>query len=256
MMAERRYGFRFSFAEGCVVVACLFIASFLVFLFGVYAGRELEARKAADHASSVRLTTTGEGQSHPGGQEGVASTVFKEGREKALPSLPATQEGPKTVVVVNPPTPKPDDSPTHLPTPATPPPQVEAEVKPQPPSLAARVPAEHRAAASPIPPSRSVPEKPPPPKAAAIEPLKKKLQTAGGRWSVQLQATRDEGAAQQLVKQLRGQGYAPVMSKVTRDGETWYRVRVGSFTTADDARTAVGRLRREGKFSQAYPVSN
>src|SRR5260221_13964635 len=99
-MAERRYGFRFSFAEGCIIVVSILGASLLVFLFGIYAGRELEARKAAEHTSTVRLTALGEGE---------ALSSVKEGQTKLTPVLqtPASPlpNKPTTVVVVSPPRP-------------------------------------------------------------------------------------------------------------------------------------------------------
>src|SRR5215471_9555281 len=94
-MAERRYGFRFSFAEGCIIVVSIVGSFFLVFLFGVYAGRELEARKAAEHTSSVRLTVTG------GGEGG--NSFKEEPINSATVSQPSTGpivDKPKTVVVV------------------------------------------------------------------------------------------------------------------------------------------------------------
>jgi cell division protein FtsN len=85
-------------------------------------------------------------------------------------------------------------------------------------------------------------------------PKEKKMQTPSGRWVVQVQATTQEEAAQNLARQLREQGLAPAVSKVERQGEVWYRVRVGKFANEDEARAVVARFRREGKFSQAYPV--
>src|SRR5437867_13227596 len=54
-MAERRYSFRFSLPEGCVILLSLLLTSFLVFLFGVYVGKEVEAHKAARQTRTARL---------------------------------------------------------------------------------------------------------------------------------------------------------------------------------------------------------
>lgn len=258
-MAERRYGFRFSFAEGCVIVASLCGASFLVFMFGIYAGRELEARKAAEHTSSVRLTVSRDGESHdlPADEK-----PLKDGPEKSYPSS-GSPEPSKTVVVLNP------SKPTETPIAANPSSSLpaspvslpsapkEGEAKATIPQKPATIP-EERKPSPPIAPTvaQRVQEKTQPPKEVTPVQVNKKLQSTGGRWSVQIHATRDEDAAQQLAKQLRSQGYAPAVSKVVRDGEVWYRVRVGSFTNADEARSSVGTLRKNRKFSQAYPVSN
>jgi len=75
------------------------------------------------------------------------------------------------------------------------------------------------------------------------------------KWKVQVEATNREEIAQEIAKSLRAQGYAPSVSKVQREGEVLYRVRVGKFATQEEAVAAIGRFRRDGKFSQAYPVS-
>ncbi len=307
-MAERRYGFRFSFAEGCIIVVSIMGASFLVFLFGVYAGRELEARKAAEHTSTVRLTALTEGEA-PG--------ASKEGREKSTPapSAPLLSGKPTTVVIV--PSPRPSDASNAAPTSgsaslavpqnktlATGP---DIGQKPQVP-VASEQPAKKELFAAPVlPPGVHVapPEKSPtvlqekephansdlsektqanpanlkatPTPSVTLRASEEKKQivqvmqaakkeqtpflarpssSSPGRWSVQVQAMRDEEGARQLVRALQSQGYAPIISRVVRDGEIWYRVRVGSFTSADEARASVEQLRRAGKFSQAYPVSN
>jgi len=82
----------------------------------------------------------------------------------------------------------------------------------------------------------------------------KKPLAPSNRWAVQVQATTQEVAAQNVAKQLREQGLFPVVSKVERQGEVWYRVRVGKFANEGEAEAVVSRFRREGKFTQAYPV--
>ncbi len=82
----------------------------------------------------------------------------------------------------------------------------------------------------------------------------KKPTVPSKRWAVQVQATTQEMAAQSVAKQLREQGLSPVVSKVERQGEVWYRVRVGKFANEEEAAATVSRFRREGKFTQAYPV--
>ena len=89
---------------------------------------------------------------------------------------------------------------------------------------------------------------------AEFDSREKKPLTSSKRWAVQVQATTQEAAAQTVAKQLQEQGLSPVISKVERQGEVWYRVRVGKFANAEEAEAVVSRFRREGKFTQAYPV--
>ncbi len=283
-MAERRYGFRFSFAEGCIIVVSIVGSFFLVFLFGIYTGRELEARKAAEHTSSVRLTVTS------GGETGNS---FKEEPTNSAavvqPATSPTVDKPKTVVVVTSPR-LPEQTPTVA-SPANPPSTGSqgAPLTPKP------IPSQNLQGVSAVPEKKvaSLPTKEsvaaveslkkvqtnaatlttPPTPAVAVgsagaeekkrvkkeeshPPLAKKPSPAQGRWSVQVQALRDEEGARELIRRLQSQGYEPMISRVVRDGEVWYRVRVGSFASSEEARTSVERLRREGKFPQAYPASN
>jgi len=82
----------------------------------------------------------------------------------------------------------------------------------------------------------------------------KKTASSPGSWAVQVQATTQEEAAQNTAKLLRDQGLMPMVSRIERQGEVWYRVRVGKFANEEEAKAIVSRFRREGKFAQAYPV--
>src|SRR5262245_16099205 len=62
-MAERRYSFRFSLPEGCVILLSLLLTSFLVFLFGVYVGKEVEAHKAIQQIRTAKLPASIPGES-------------------------------------------------------------------------------------------------------------------------------------------------------------------------------------------------
>lgn len=253
-MAERRYGFRFSFAEGCVIVTSLIGASFLVFLFGVYAGRELEAHKAAENTQTVRVNSdpVNEQISAPLSR-GIGSAVMREPDQSENLSQQPLSETPKTVVVVTPQRPNEQTAAMPVQTPTRVLPEDEASAKTELLQKTLSVSAKKEEKPS-LPSARVAQEiKTTPAKTAA---LARKETTVQGRWSVQVHATREESSARRLTIQLRSQGYAPVVSKIMRDGEAWYRVRIGSFANADEARASVERFRREGKFPQAYPVSD
>ena len=93
-MAERRYGFRFSLPEGCVIVLSLLLCSFLVFLFGVYVGKEVEARKVAEQTRTVRLpVSTAEEPTHARPLAGAPSLLWKLPTEKPAVPPPAPTPG-------------------------------------------------------------------------------------------------------------------------------------------------------------------
>jgi cell division septation protein DedD len=75
------------------------------------------------------------------------------------------------------------------------------------------------------------------------------------KWKVQVEATSREEVAQAVAKALRAQGYAPSVSRITKEGQVLYRVRVGKFATQEEAIAAMARFRSDGRFPQAYPVS-
>lgn len=253
-MAERRYGFRFSFAEGCVIVVSLIGASFLVFLFGVYAGRELEAHKAAENTQTVRVHSDPvNNQISAPLSKGIESAVMRGPDQSENISQQPLSETPKTVVVVTPQ--RQDEQTAVMPvqTPTRVHPGEEASAKTKLLQKTLSISAKKEEKLSPSTDRVAQETKSTPAKTAA---LARKETTVQGRWSIQVHATREESSARRLASQLRSQGYAPVVSKIMRDGEIWYRVRVGSFANADEARASVERFRREGKFPQAYPVSN
>jgi cell division protein FtsN len=231
-MAERRYGFRFSFAEGCVLVGGVLLASFLIFVFGVYAGKELEARQAAENTRTVRLAVQT--------QQDESNGSRLSGEETLLPGKPPTDKS----AVLSAPALSPKVSPPIQKTVEPPQKAIESPIeKPLPPPLPAQTPSSSQA----------------PPRSSAGEVLSlanKKPSVGSTHWSVQVHATKDEEAAQTIAKQLREQGYAPVVNKTVRGGEVWYRIRVGSFTSEEAAQASIARFRRDGKFARAYLVSD
>jgi cell division protein FtsN len=274
-MAERRYSFRFSLPEGCVILLSLLLTSFLVFLFGVYVGKEVEAHKAAQQTRTARLPASVSGGPSPArpttdapamistvpAEKSEAHTVLSSppvspapqnpsssqstaaavAQKKTLPSLPLNSETSATVV------PKPQ--------PASPPTPVVSTSGPAPPSS---LPPTSAATAAVAPkPKLSSPATPATPVTSVgseFDAKEKKPTAPSKRWAVQVQATTQEAAAQSVAKQLREQGLSPVISRVERQGEAWYRVRVGKFANEEEAEAIVSRFRREGKFTQAYPV--
>ena len=261
-MAERRYGFRFSFAEGGVIVFSMIGAAFLVFLFGVYAGRELEARKNAENTRTIRMNTV-EKVSEASSEGTTGAPIKKEEKSNVSSVSPTTQEAAKTVVVITPP--KQNSPPAKPPAPpltaSSPAPLLtspekeslgKTEILQKAPPVLVKKKESLPHATVPVVRERKLSTR----KSVSVASPSEKPRTTRGSWSVQVHATRDENSARRVAGRLRSQGYVPVISKIVREGEVWYRVRVGSFRTADEARASVERFRREGKFPQAYPVSN
>jgi DedD protein len=233
-MAERRYGFRFSLVEAGIILISFVSASFLIFLFGIYIGTEVQARKAIQQTRTVRLPVPVADEFRSSRPSSSVNASFPEPVAQLQPKEQPKERRPQAAE----PTPAPLPSPTGA--------------IAQPP------------VAKPPLPVRKPEPKPAP--VSAIAPLlsgkRTELLTQGKkpdgpteRWSVQVQATQDEQVARETAERLRAYGYLPVVSKLQRHGGVLYRVRIGKLANEEEAKAVVTRVRREGNFPHAYLVS-
>jgi len=74
---------------------------------------------------------------------------------------------------------------------------------------------------------------PPPPRAG----------THGKGYNIVIDAAMDRGAANRMASRLLGLGYTSHIIPTQINGQTWYRVQVGPYLSADDARAAQAQLR-------------
>jgi cell division septation protein DedD len=126
--------------------------------------------------------------------------------------------------------------------PARPSPATVARLKPPPePEVARPAPAEEESdddsetASAPVPPPRALPP--------------------GARpYNIQIEAVMDKSGADEMVSRLKALGYNAQEMKVALNGQTWYRVRVGPYASAEDATAAQNQLR--DKYKQAYTTSH
>lgn len=68
---------------------------------------------------------------------------------------------------------------------------------------------------------------------------------AGRAWAIQVLATPDEREALLLQQRLEGAGYPVFVTPTRKDGLTWHRVRVGTYSSETEARRAARELRRK-----------
>jgi len=64
----------------------------------------------------------------------------------------------------------------------------------------------------------------------------------------------DKSGADEMVARLKALGYSAQEAKVALNGQTWYRVRVGPYASAEEATAAQNRLRDQ--YRQAYTTSH
>jgi len=277
MANERRSGLRF--LDRLVIFAAWLVTCGLVYLLGFYVGKGTQVERLGLEERVVRLPVTSappqEGQRPK--NEGeltfydklVAGQGDRRPEESATPSkgpAPAARAEGSTAAA------------KAAPTTAT------REAAPAPPAKTAAAPgrANGRTAAAPAPAAgrttttlaRAATPRPPAPVAAAsnptavappameahgppptLSPPAPFEASGGGGWTVLANPTRSRGEAEALERQLRGRGYDATVVQVLRDGDTWYRLRVGRYPNADQATAAMHRLREHEGVEHAFVAS-
>ncbi len=84
------------------------------------------------------------------------------------------------------------------------------------------------------------------------EPAPSKL--SEGRWTIQVASSRDKSKGEQFVKNLKKAGYDARLEEARIGDVVWFRVRVGSYATRDQAKTSLGKLRTVRQFADSYVV--
>ena len=137
--------------------------------------------------------------------------------------------------------------------PASSAPAVEPKVAPkvEPKEIAKPKPAPVQASAVPPAAARPVPPvaapKPAPAKVATTAPATAPP-SVGGKIAVQVGAFNTRKEADALAKKLSGRGYAAYVMNPLGDGKNVYRVRVGNYTSADEAQRVSSRLTQQEKL--------
>jgi cell division protein FtsN len=246
-----------------VLLVAWMVTSGIVYVLGYYVGKGSPGRQTAVEERSVRLPVTSappaEGQrpkeakefpsfyqSLPAGERpidiargtpvtapppGAAPTTIV--RTTTLPATTAPPRTPTTTQAV----------PTTLARTMTPPPTFPRTATTVPsPSASGRT--ESTLPSTPRPPqatpttlvrAATPPTTMPPP----VVP-----RTAGrGGYTVEASPTRSRSEADQLLAQLRRRGYDASIVQVERDGDTWYRLRVGRYSTSEQATDTMRKLR-------------
>jgi len=247
-----------------VLLVAWMVTSGIVYVLGYYVGKGSPGRQTAVEERSVRLPVTSappaEGQrpkeakefpsfyqSLPAGERPI--DVARGTPVTAPPPGTAPAAAPTTIVRTTtlPATTVPPRTPTT--TPAVPTTLAHAMAPPPTfPRTATTVPTasasgrtESTLPSTPRPPAQSTPTtlvhtaSPPPP----VVP-----RTAGkGGYTVEASPTRSRSEADQLLAQLRRRGYDATIVQVERDGDTWYRLRVGRYSTSEQATDTMRKLR-------------
>jgi cell division septation protein DedD len=71
-------------------------------------------------------------------------------------------------------------------------------------------------------------------------------------YSVQIEAVMDQQGANEMVAKLKRLGYLPYLVETDIGGQTWYRVRVGPYATAEEAKAVEIKLHQEYGGSSSH----
>jgi cell division septation protein DedD len=228
----QRAGLRFW--DRLVLLTAWVVTCGFVYLLGFYVGKGMQERRFGEEERVVRLPVTSEPPPEGQHPKGPTQPSFYDELLGARPPEPVAPTPAPESTTLPPPAAAP--SPT---VPAAPPGQVAAA--PQPPPAAATP-----AVAHPTPPPAAVrPAAPPAPSPRATT----------GPWTVEANPTRSQYEAQALADQLRRRGYDVALTHVVRDGETWYRIRVGRYATSEQASQVMRRLREQEGVTHAFVAS-
>ena len=198
-MTRRMRAAGLGFGQLFVLIFGFLITSALIFLFGIWVGRDVTERRLAQEERVVRMSvpvqpTAKEEEKSPD----VDLSFYQSLKEKAYQRLQETA-APST------------PTPAHVVQVSTPTSALRrATEKPKPSPTSAAV-------------TKAKPSAPP---AASDE-------WADAGWTVQVNATTNPQQAFELARSLRAKGYDAYTVQAPVRGQTWYRVRVGRFGNHD-----------------------
>jgi len=90
----------------------------------------------------------------------------------------------------------------------------------------------------------------------SAKPLAAPAEVPKGAWSVQVNATKEEEVARSLAKRLRERGYDAFIVEQSREGATWYRVRVGRLQSIEMANELVSKIKEREGLPHAFVASD
>lgn len=94
-------------------------------------------------------------------------------------------------------------------------------------------------------------EKAPGEKSSAVQ-LPNTIEESGKAWYVQVNAFPDEKSGKLSVDRLKNKGYNAYLMEARNKGKLWYRVRVGEFSSREEAERIADILKSKENFPKAF----
>lgn len=222
-----------TYGQVFVLLLGFVLASVVIFLLGLWVGRDLTERRLLEEEPLVRVplelaTPTPEVAQAEPADAAFYQRLKQKAEERLVQAAPTANLGEASPAL-----------PTQPPRLLLPPTATVA-----PPVVSTRPLAR---------PTATFRPRPSPTPASA--PRREGEEWADAGWTVQVTATTDAAEARALVQRLRSRGYdAYLVQAPSREGVTWYRVRVGRFSPRERAKAVElqNRLRTEGGMSSAF----
>ena len=218
---------RFYFSRGQLVLlgGAFTLASLMIFLLGIVVGRGIEERKMArpeEPLIKIPVKPAPSGGSAGAGPAKEELTFYDTlGKSsRAAPSLEEKADEPK---------------------------EAEKAIKPEPKEVKSR--GREKATSTSLKfeekPAASKPNPAPP--SHHVEPSE-----PGKAWYVQVNAFPDEKSGQIWVDRLKNKGYNAYLTEGRNQGKLWYRVRVGQYSSREEAEKLAEILKTKENFTKAF----
>jgi len=233
-MAENRKGkdqrFYFTRNQLLLLGGAFVAAAVMIFFLGVFTGKGIEERrvvKTEDPLVKIPVKPAPPGGASAQGGAPKDELTFYNTLTKTKPSgAPApAEEKPKEV--------KP------------------AQKKAKPEAKESKAQAKEEPAPKPV--EKKAEKAPPAAPASSVETAERK--ESGKGWTVQVNAFPEEKSAKGWVDRLKNKGYNAYVTEVNIKGKTWYRVRVGNYSTREEAKKVEETLKTKENYPKAFTAS-
>ena len=224
---------RFYFSRGQLVLlgSAFTLASIVIFLLGIFVGKRIEERKVAKPEEPlIRIPVKPSGQDTSGASAGQSKEeiTFYDTLAKSARAEPPPEDKSNEVKQ----------------------PEKGAQPDAKGPSKTKETsrPARSKAETKPAEKAKAAAQKPNPvPLAQAVEGAE-----SGQAWYVQVNALPDENSAKVWVDRLRDKGYKAYLTEARVKGKVWYRVRVGQYSSREEAEKVENILKTKENLSNAF----
>lgn len=228
-MAENRRGMdkRYYFSRGqFILLGCGFIVvSVIIFFLGMLVGQDIEERKIVKPAEPLIKIPVKPAQG--------TNSAPAWGKEEMTFYDTLTKSATAQVRVEN----EPGETKNSEKT-------IKAQTRESEPAVKQKAPQAQRVEEKPAKGAKKIPSP------GAVE-----TRPSDGPWTVQVNAFPDEKTAKTSVDRLKDKGYNAYVTEVRTNGRLWYRVRVGRFSSREEAEKVEDVLRNKESLGNSFATS-